>query len=144
MDFHDRNTIEKVFPNLKAENYEIISPRDIRYNCFAFAVGDTDKWLDPYKKYYWPADVPREYTIPAFKELFHSYGYLDCKSTALESGFEKVALFTKSGSPMHAAKQLSSGLWASKIGDHVDIEHLLEDLNGGDYGNVGCIFKRPC
>jgi len=143
MDYRDQNTIQKMFPNLKVPELKIVSARDKRYNCFAFAAGDTNRYWDPNPSYYWPSDIPREYTIRAFKALFRYLGYSECKSAELESGFEKVALFIKSGTPEHAARQLSSGLWASKIGDHVDIEHPLESLNEGFYGNVGHIFKKP-
>ena len=144
MEFRDRNTIEKMFPNLKPEEYKISSPKDKRYNCIAFAVGDTEKWWDPdaLGNYYWPSNIPREYTIRAFKELFQYMGYSECKNAKIESGFEKVALFIKSGIPKHTAKQINSGRWVSKIGDHVDIEHPLESLNEGFYGNVGYIFKK--
>ena len=145
MDFRDQNTIEKMFPNLKAGKYKISSPKDKRYNCIAFAVGDTDKWWDPdpLRNYYWPSNILREYTIRAFKELFQNLGYSECKNAKLESNFEKVALFIKSGIPTHTAKQINSGQWVSKIADHVDIEHPLESLNEGFYGNVGHIFKKP-
>ena len=141
MDFRDQAMIEKMFPNLKAGEYKISSPKDKRYNCIAFTVGDTDKWWDPDSlgNYYWPSNIPREYTIRAFKYM----GYSECNNTKLEKSFEKVALFIKSGFPTHTAKQINSGQWVSKIGDHVDIEHPLESLDEGFYGNVGYIFKKP-
>jgi hypothetical protein len=43
------------------------------------------------------------------------------------------------------ARQLNTGLWTSKCGDLEDIQHNLEDLEGGDrygYGKVSHFMKR--
>ena len=37
--------IAEIFPNLK--NYQITSPADYRYNCVAWAAGDTKNWWQP-------------------------------------------------------------------------------------------------
>jgi hypothetical protein len=60
-----------------------------------------------------------------------------------EPGFEKVALFADaSGMPQHAARQLATGRWTSKLGRMEDIEHALRDLEGGIYGSVVLLLKR--
>jgi hypothetical protein len=61
----------------------------------------------------------------------------------LESGFEKIALFASDGVPKHAARQLESGRWTSKLGTREDIEHALHDLEGAIYGSVALVMKRP-
>jgi hypothetical protein len=45
--------------------------------------------------------------------------------------------------PKHAARQLASGRWTSKIGVLEDIEHDLRDLEGDEYGKVVVVIKRP-
>jgi hypothetical protein len=55
---------------------------------------------------------------------------------SLESQYEKVALFAKDGRVTHAARQLPSGRWTSKLGSDVDIEHELYAIEGEVYGTV--------
>jgi hypothetical protein len=43
----------------------------------------------------------------------------------------------------HAARQLPSGRWTSKIGVLEDIEHSLRDLEGDEYGTATVLMKRP-
>jgi hypothetical protein len=59
-------------------------------------------------------------------------------------GFEKVAIFADElGEPRHAARQLGSGEWTSKLGDHVDIEHEDLDVVGGHlYGEPRMYLRR--
>lgn len=43
----------------------------------------------------------------------------------------------------HAARQLSNGLWTSKIGQLDDIEYKTpDDLTGSDYGRVIKVMRR--
>jgi hypothetical protein len=43
----------------------------------------------------------------------------------------------------HAARQLPSGAWTSKLGDWEDIEHnALSGLESSFYGRVSIILKR--
>lgn len=47
------------------------------------------------------------------------------------------------GMPTHAARQLHSGAWTSKLGNAEDIEHELHALEGEIYGTVVVIMNRP-
>ncbi len=60
----------------------------------------------------------------------------------LEPGYQKIALFARAGVPKHAARQLPSGRWISKLWIE-DIEHALHDLTGMAYGTVVLVMKRP-
>lgn len=91
----------------------------------------------------WPKD---EYGIAALETLFRSLGYLDCgRDESLEGGFLKVALYGSGGFVYtHAARQLESGKWTSKLGKLEDIEHDSPDVVAdGIYGEVLQIMKRP-
>lgn len=82
--------------------------------------------------------------MSGFQALFALFGYLPCAEEDVEEGFEKVALFAdSSGNPKHAARQLTTGRWTSKLGRMEDIEHELRDLEGAIYGSVVLILKRP-
>jgi hypothetical protein len=119
----------------------LTSPEDRRYNCIAWAAGLADLWWWPEQDSYWPREW-RTQSLAEFTEVFASLGYEVCESRELESGFEKVAIYTRSGEPKHMARQLPSGLWTSKCGDFEDITHTLEALEGSGYGRVVVIMKR--
>jgi len=138
-------SLEEIFPGLKGQAYEIKSPSDHRYNCMAWAAGDTRNWWWPVPadEDTWPAGVARELTVPAFREAFATLGYAECAEDRLEAGYEKVALFALAGTPKHVSRQLPSGRWTSKLGKKQDIEHELHDLTGMLYGSVALVLKRP-
>src|SRR5437660_11343200 len=114
--------LERIFPGLRGRDYRVTSPRDDDYNCIAWAVGDTTQWWWPIeaalrRRFYWPPGIPREETLEAFRQAFATLGYGACNDDRLEPGYEKVALFALMGAPKHAARQLPSGRWTSKLGD---------------------------
>lgn len=138
--------LESLFPRLQPGNYQITSLPDARYNCIAWAVGETAQWWWPERdpeSGYWPGGVPGEVTIPAFFAAFATVGFQSTDREDLEAGWEKIALFADAnGAPTHAARQLPNGRWTSKIGKLEDIEHALHDLEGQEYGQVVQIVKR--
>jgi hypothetical protein len=134
------------YPNLVTGAYVITSEDDPRYNCIAWAVGDERRWWwpDAAGDHFWPAGVPREPTIEAFIAAYGTFGFKRCADGALESGIEKIAIYALDGAPTHAARQLSTGLWTSKLGVDHDISH--EDrsaVNGPIYGASVCFLARP-
>jgi hypothetical protein len=101
---------------------------------------------------YWPAPpVPREETMQAFVEAFESLGYEICYGSSLALGVENVAIFGRKNPdpnepaiPTHAALQLSSGEWTSKLGPLEDIAHVTVDaVNGPVYGRPIIFMSRP-
>ena len=96
------------------------------------------------KKFYWPNGIPEEETIDAFVAIFCATGYIPCDSGKLEPDYEKVAIYYKSGSPTHAARQLPDGKWTSKLGSEEDIEHkTVGNLFSQDYGRGVLFLKKP-
>jgi len=134
---------EAVFPNLNNDNYRVTSNIDHRYNCVAWAYGETSRFFWPIKGSYWPANITREETIEAFIELFASIRYCLCDNHLFEHGYEKVAIYVLDGMPTHTARQLPTGKWTSKLGLDIDIEHDSPDvLNGPQYGSASIFMKR--
>jgi hypothetical protein len=133
------------FPNLRNSTYQICSPETRDYNCIGWAVGRNDlfMWPDKYNQMFWPLLCPREETIDAFIAAFRFFGYEPCENDHQEEGFDKIALYAQEGKPKHAARQLANGRWTSKLGQNVDIEHDLLDLEGPKYGQVLMFFHRP-
>lgn len=121
--------------------------RDDVYNCIAWAAGVANEWWWPLEnpaEAHWPDGLPRVRTLEAFRAVFATLRYVVCPGEDLELGFEKVAFFADTlGRPTHAARQLISGRWTSKLGKAEDIEHDLHDLEGDLYGIVVLVMKRP-
>jgi hypothetical protein len=138
------SVLEQLFPGLRATPHLITSPRTRLYNCIAWAAGDDANWWWPTNAAgdalrYWPVGGPREETLTAFATL----DFTECANEFLETDFEKVALFVDArGAPSHAARQLPTGLWTSKLGQWEDIEHELHALKGEIYGAVAMLLKR--
>jgi hypothetical protein len=139
--FHD--VVRNILPNLTATNYQITSPTSWKYNCIAWAVGSSDAWWWPIPGRFWPAAAPREETLAAFVVALETQGFSLCSSPELEQGIEKVALYAVDMVPSHAARQLSSGWWTSKLGPNFDIEHAdLDAVAGGVYGQPVAFLSR--
>src|SRR5262245_2030434 len=137
--FHER--FRDALPRLTADNYRESSPATWEYNCIAWAAGVTDAWWWPVTGRYWPPRVPREETLGALLAAFATLGYTPGFSFLPEPTIEKVALYVSGGTPTHAARQLPSGMWTSKLGPAIDIEHTTPDaVAGGVYGEVVAIL----
>ena len=136
--------IAEIFPNLK--NYQITSPADYRYNCIAWAAGDTENWWQPSDSpyFFWLRDDKSD-SLENCIQTFSILGYKEETDSSFEPEFEKVALYSDAdGLPSHAARQKEKGLWTSKLGEAEDIEHDAPDaLEGEAYGAVKIILKRP-
>src|SRR6185295_11273197 len=112
--------------------------------CIAWAAEDTEHWWQP--GVYWPLQPgAQNYDIAVLVEVFRALGYTDCGGEAsLERGFLKVALYGDALLYTHAARQLPTGKWTSKLGKAEDIEHETpDDVGGGIYGDILQIMKRP-
>lgn len=140
--------IEALFPGLQNSDYRVTSPASRIYNCIAWAAGDTARWWwpDPDAENdarYWPPGVALEESLDAIAAAFATVGYAPCTGEAVEPGFERIALFAAAGVPTHAARQVPSGRWTSKLGFREDIEHELHAVSGDIYGAAALLLKRP-
>src|SRR5262245_23525351 len=114
--------LETLFPGLRTTSFRGTSPAETKYNCIAWAANDTSQWWWPVGGVPWPPSVARELTLDAFVAAFQTLGFDAGADEALEPGVEKVALFTDAaGVPTHAARQLPTGRWTSKLGQAEDI-----------------------
>ena len=139
--------LQALFPRLRTSPFRATSPADHKYNCIAWAAHDANNWWWPVgdaPPIVWPPAIARELTLDAFAAAFITLGYVGGANESLEPGLEKVALFADAaGMQTHAARQLASGRWTSKLGQAEDIEHDLHALEGEIYGVVALILKRP-
>ena len=131
------------FPKLSSEEFEIVERASERYNCIAYAAGDTSKWWDHNRNHYWPTPATRSNSIESLKEVFVDLGFEQCHDGRTENGYQKVALYGERGLWKHAAVQTPNGRWRSKMGQGPVIEHRSpESLSDGQYGNVAFYMRR--
>lgn len=138
--------LEQDCVSLKHSPYKITSPRDPQYNCIAYAIGDLSQFWDQIniKGYYWPPGAGGVDTLAGWVSIFEIHGYKETTDRTLETEYEKIAIYESADGPEHVARQKASGLWTSKMGRGVDIEHTLEGLECDFYGKVVKIMKRKC
>ena len=128
------------FPRLTPANHRVTSPATPDYNCIAWAAHDAARWWEPGSC--WP--VPGAgYGSDALEAAFVELGFEPCPDGTAEPGWEKVALYASGPFYTHAARQLPSGAWTSKLGRSEDIEHDTADaVAGGVYGEVFLFLRR--
>jgi len=115
------------------------------YNCIAWAAREDNRvwWPDSRNIGHWPAGVPREESLGAFMAAYATLGYEPCLDGTLEPGFEKIVIYVLSGTPTHAARQLNSGLWTSKLGQQVDVEHDTPEAIVQEIAQLAAIYGLP-
>lgn len=130
-----------MFPNLATEPYIRTSPCTFDYNCFAYAGGDQSRRWDPGADFHWP-DAARNTKIATLTRIYKGLGFKICQNGDIEVGYDKIVIYAIGNNATHAAKQLSTGEWSSKLGDLEDISHTLTGIAGGGYGTPTRFMKR--
>lgn len=131
------------FPNLASEGFSIVGAPSEVYNCIAYAAGDTSKWWWPDGVNYWPPWAAETDRKESLKEVFAGLGYERCDDGRADGGYQKVALYEVNGEMKHAAMQMPSGRWRSKMGQGPVIEHRSPDsLSNGIYGDATTYMGR--
>jgi len=127
-----------------ANRWRETSPNDVRYNCIAWAAGDVQHFWWPLNGGFWPASVARVLDLATFVDAYATLGYTPCGNGSFEIGTEKIAIYCASnGEPTHAARQIDSGLWTSKLGQSWDIEHSTPSgVEGPLYGSTTQFLGR--
>ncbi len=148
-----RLDVISVFPGLSSDDhFDVTSPEDPSYNCIAWAYQIKGRWMWPPAGIpvsldavsYWP-DENASTDVERFVEAVSMKGYEKCEDASFEDGYRKIALYVKPGTQecTHAARQLSSGFWTSKLGQWYDIQHSTpKEIEGRCYGVVYCYMKR--
>ncbi|MGA2232579.1 MAG: hypothetical protein ABSH22_16910 [Tepidisphaeraceae bacterium] len=138
---NDRQFIQSLHPGLRDVSWDIKSSRDIKYNCIAFALGiENQRWQPgPNRGDYWPRGIPQDDTDAAWLAMFQKQGFSRCDNGNHEDGFDKLAIYADVEGPTHVARQVSQGVWHSKMGHLHDIIHPLHALK---YGRPKYFLKR--
>jgi hypothetical protein len=136
----ERQALERIrataFPKLES-TYKIIGHATKDYNCIAWSLSITTKWV-------WPGAGQGD-----FDTLDGQYGYkrMSKLDFSLQPGVEKVVLYGKKVNGKmemtHQARQMKDGTWTSKLGEMALIKHATPDsLNGPDYGQPVAVYYR--
>lgn len=146
--------ILKQFPKLIDDNgFKVTSKATPNYNCISWACVYTDRWIQP--SYigrpsldcvvWWPPDVVEGMGPECLIKLFEYHGYVECDSCFHETGYRKVALYYNEmkNEWTHAARELKNGLWTSKLGSSIDMQHgTPESIECDSYGKIFCYMKK--
>ena len=130
------------FPFLYPNTWRQTSSATSKYNCIAYAASDLSHWWWPLPGGYWPYGVARLLDVSTFNQAFGAIGYTVCSGPGFVAGMEKVAIYALDSVPKHAARQLESGKWTSKLGPYIDIEHDLNAICGPAYGAPVSFMER--
>jgi hypothetical protein len=114
------------FPNLNVNQAVVTDNAMPAYNCIAWTVGVTNRWL-------WPGG-----SLAHFDTFYRGYGYV-------RSGHGAIAAWGHSTSGMTHGSVSGPGhgpRWESKCGGDLRIQHGLNELTGGLYGRVLAFYAK--
>lgn len=134
---HDIEVIRShEWPRL-GHQYEFLGPGSKKYNCIAWSLGITSKWV-------WPGDKLEDFDRLYEKSGFRRLQKLDYRQ---EDGVEKVVLFGRKKDKRvyctHAARQMADGSWTNKLGSMPLIKVPAPELmDGPGYGSPIAVYVR--
>jgi hypothetical protein len=128
--------IRKKLPQLQSGDYCITGAKTEAYNCFAWTVGETFRFLKA-------GEVDSAYGnkngIAEFSDFDNLYARIGLKPViGSKPGNAQVALYADGTTVTHAALKtgVACGGWESKLGPSFRIAHVPSQLEGGSYGNI--------
>jgi len=122
------------FPSLSFDDVWITAPIDPQYNCLAWTLGITDRWV-------WPWSVPMVGS-GQFSELYRQFGlYIGAPAKVVAWG--QTLRDMTHGSIRYAGNLGVPDLWESKLGASWRITHSLDGLKGRLYGSTLLYYAAP-
>ncbi len=117
--------LHQLFPSLDRTSVMVMDGASASYNCVAWALGYTDRWINP------PSPIDR------FNQLFlgQSPRYYTEKLPALGENATCDGFGNSNAAMTHASRR-DSGTWSSKLGQELRITHNRLGLNGNLYGEI--------
>lgn len=143
----NREVLARAFPQLGNDpNFDILSPQTSVYNCIAWAMEFTDRWVDMERLpgHWWPDGVTRSPSPSALVQAFEAVGFQKTSSNTLEEGFDKVVLYKDAATEQwtHASRIIADAVEHSKFGAAWDGRHSANAISGDIYGFPYCYMKR--
>jgi hypothetical protein len=110
------------FPKLQRQNVSVTDEATQVYNCIAWSMGYTDRWINPLSP------------LAAFEGQYHAEGFpVTGAPTALIDGWGISPQDMTHGSRKSTEV---AGLWSSKLGSSLRITHGRDELAGNMYGTI--------
>lgn len=122
----EQQRFQGYFPNLNVSQALVTDNASWAYNCIAWTVGITNRWL-------WPGS-----SLAHFDTFYRGYGYV-------RSGNGPITAWGHSTSGMTHGSVSGPGhgpRWESKCGGDLRIQHGLNELSGGLYGRVLAFYTK--
>jgi hypothetical protein len=144
----NKDSLIQHFPKLaNDQNFKICSPETSNYNCIAWAMQFTDRFVTYEKgpQCWWPPNaVERNVSSSALIAAFKAVGFTECNNKNLEKGFDKVVLYKLETKDewTHASRIIDNSVEHSKFGHSFDGTHSHDKFQGTDYGIPYAIMKR--
>lgn len=122
----EKMNFKGLFPMLNVDAAVVSGEATEVYNCIAWTVGVTDKWL-------WPGA-----SIASFDTFYRQWGFARTNNGPIAAWGSSTSAMTHgciSGSG-HGAR------WESKCGQSLRIQHGLTELEGSSYGRVVAFYSE--
>ena len=122
----EKRRFQAFFPNLDVNRAVVTGEMSAVYNCIAWTVGITNRWL-------WPGN-----SLANFDTFYRGFGFVraaDGTITAWGLSTSNLTHGSVSG-PGHGPR------WESKCGGDLRIQHGLNELVASSYGRVLAFYRR--
>lgn len=125
-------------------NFKLLSPFSFQYNCIAFAMGMTDRWVDDSDiAWHWWPPIEKGPSVDHLKRAFRYFGFEECgMDDSIDELYDKIAIYHLAGRWTHAAKIVAAGIYHSKFGESYDGCHSSGGVLRAQYGDVCLIMRR--
>ncbi len=134
----ENTALTSIFPRLVSGNWCVNAPATPTYNCFAWTIGNTSRWVQSEIDTVY-GNNNGVYEFSDFDNFYNSTLGLTPVTNATPANPE-VVLYGKAGSPTHGARKSSAPCGfavESKLGKYVRIIHDAYELEGGSvYGDI--------
>ncbi len=122
----EKRNFRALFPSLNVDQAVVTGEGSIVYNCIAWTIGLTDRWL-------WPGG-----SISDFDVFYRGCGFVRAGDGAIAVWGHSTSTMTHGcvSGPNHGPR------WESKCGASLRIQHGLTELVGSAYGRVVAFYRR--
>lgn len=149
----NRGRLISQFPLLASDlKFKVTSNFTPLYNCIAWAMGFTDRWVAPVDEtdinlmrgrfLWWPEGIEQSQRPEALQAAFEVLGFEVCSSPDYEDGYDKSVLYCKNEKWTHASRILSDEEEHSKFGESWNAHHGRFKFDGSIYGIPYCYMRR--
>jgi hypothetical protein len=142
----NRSSLISAFKELSSDkNFKILSEETPVYNCIAWAMGYTDRWVEPNDDFpgvWWPFGAEHGMSPGDLITAFEAEGFVQTDDILFEPDCDKVVLYHSHGEWTHAARIVSENVEHSKFGMSWDGTHSHNVFAKTPYGTPFAYMKR--